>query len=505
MPHHPITFSRPCRRLSWAVNAHASIAGIAALLLTGCAASTPERFSDPVAAMLDPSLKSTERQAAMQQAAEVAPDSERRLEGLKAIMSADGQSLETRIAAFDLLAAHDPELARYTLMMRLPSIEHYEFVAWASARAAAEGWTEYTPALVRSLDRPMPGVAAEERAEAAALRALHPGRELREIVFEVVATPSDNALQHLWRLSAWNLFVTLGDAKPLLALVEQAHPEDGDVLLNDVRAGARDFGVLPRTREELKWLQFLRLPEQSGYWQEVQAAFAAVPAERRGEISMRHLAVVRAVAAVRPEWLQASRSELQNMATARLSGREQYRQNRGMEGFLVDEAHPQTLEAWAPQMSWGDLLALLLADEIIQRPDIQATLLAQAERDRADRTTEHGGVIDWAPAAGGTPETGGRPEAIPFYPRYRRNDETFQTSQLMLERGYTAPFHYHFHVQEVDNRAYAGPGWGDLQYADAMGVTGLVFTSVGRSRLNADLYAPGNVVIDLGEVGAGER
>ena len=70
----------------------------------------------------------------------------------------------------------------------------------------------------------------------------------------------------------------------------------------------------------------------------------------------------------------------------------------------------------------------------------------------------------------------------------------------MIEQGDRSLAHYHFHAQEPRNSSYAGPSPADLAYAARLGRTCLVFTSVGSDTLNADLYQPDGVVLDLGEL-----
>ncbi len=72
--------------------------------------------------------------------------------------------------------------------------------------------------------------------------------------------------------------------------------------------------------------------------------------------------------------------------------------------------------------------------------------------------------------------------------------------QAMFDAGYTALFHFHYHVQRERNGDYAGPGFGDRNYADNTRANCLVLTSVGAGRINVDFYRHGGVVVDLGVV-----
>ncbi|MGQ0629075.1 MAG: hypothetical protein ACT4PL_13380, partial [Phycisphaerales bacterium] len=70
----------------------------------------------------------------------------------------------------------------------------------------------------------------------------------------------------------------------------------------------------------------------------------------------------------------------------------------------------------------------------------------------------------------------------------------------MLEGGARALAHYHFHAQQVNNRDFAGPSPGDLEYAIEQGVPCVVLTTIRPGVMNADYYHAGGVTIDLGDV-----
>ena len=70
----------------------------------------------------------------------------------------------------------------------------------------------------------------------------------------------------------------------------------------------------------------------------------------------------------------------------------------------------------------------------------------------------------------------------------------------MLDVAYTTLFHFHYHAQKYRNVKFAGPGLGDVNYADSMRANCLVFTFVREDTLNVDFYRYGRVIVDLGEV-----
>ena len=135
---------------------------------------------------------------------------------------------------------------------------------------------------------------------------------------------------------------------------------------------------------------------------------------------------------------------------------------------------------------------MLIAAEALEVPQVVSHLLDYAERDKADKTTEYGGVIAL--------DEQGRYEVLEFPPRIRHHDQKFIAPQAMLDEAYTALFHFHMHVQQNRNENYAGPGYGDMTYADSTRANCLVFTFVKAGTLNVDYYRHGRVLVDLGVI-----
>lgn len=456
--------------------------------LAGCGG--PRVFDDPIAAMTDPRFTSREHMAAMEQARAAHPDDPRRVEQLKEIVSGPSHPIEFRAEAWRQLEDYNLEEAKAVLEYRLPTHPAWGFVEWASELIAQRGWVEMTPSLVRSLYRPSPLFEDETRPERLALQALHPGKDIREVVFDVVVTPPSNIVHAQWRLAAWELLNRLGEPdiwQERLAAV----PSDADPMLTDLRRGYVELGVIARTREEVRWLQDLHKTEHEDWWNRCREVVGSLPAEHRRSLRLRHLAVLVRVADHHPEWLQHSAQTLLADLESRWSGRSHFHPDAILSASTLNTG-PQSLREWGPKLSWADLLCVRLADAMIFEPVMLPALFPQAQRDREDTSTELGGVVDYVD---------GRPQAILYPPLQRSHDKKFYAPASMVEHGYRAPFHYHFHVQEVHNAEYAGPGGGDLEYANAMAINGLVFTSVGEGKLNADFYTEGRVVIDLGTLG----
>lgn len=79
-------------------------------------------------------------------------------------------------------------------------------------------------------------------------------------------------------------------------------------------------------------------------------------------------------------------------------------------------------------------------------------------------------------------------------------DDVFVASSDMIEQSDHALAHFHFHVQRWSNRGYAGPSWGDLEYALRHGRICVVFTGISRDELDVDVYFPSSEVVDLGSI-----
>ena len=459
---------------------------VGCLLAAGCGGA--RRFDDPIAAMTDPRLTVGEHRAAMEQARLDHPDEPRRLEQLKEIISGPAHSVESRAAAWHHLEERDPEDAKAVLEYRLPTHAAWGFVQWACELIAERGWVEMTPSLVRSLYRPSPGFTEELRPERVALMRLHENRDIREIVFDVVADPPRNVVHAQWRLSAWELLNRLGESD--LWQDRLAALNSDDPMLSDLRLGYVELAVIARTREEVLRLQHLRRAEHLATWERCRDIAAALGAEQKRGLRLRHLPVLERVCELHPDWLEQSPAALLASLDARFVGKLHFHPEAIMSSRSLNTG-PQSLREWGDTLSWADLLTVRLAEHMTFDPVMIHQLLPQAQRDREDTSTEYGGIIDYAQ---------GQPRATLYPPIHRSHDLKYYAPASMVEAGYLAPFHYHFHAQEVRNTEYAGPGGGDIEYANTMAVNAIVFTSVGEGRLNADFYTEGRIVIDLGTI-----
>ena len=457
----------------------------------GCSTS-PAAYDDPIAVMNDPKTISRSRINAMKQAEIEETDNPERIKALKEIMTGrGGHPLKVRVEAFNELLSHDEEDAKATLYYRLPTIPSNDLVAYLCNKIADEYWTEMTPSLVRSLSTGNRDIPIMDRPDTKALLRLHPGQSLNEIILNVVKQQGTGLLASRWRMSAWELLNKLGTPENELHtwLNDDSLYKKGDSFFDALHRGFVELGVVPTTVEEVKWLIALQDDSYSQWWAKCRAAVGIIPEINRKGIALRHLAVLVIVQQYHPDWLKHNRDELYSQLASQLENRQHYLS--GMVGQGVSKPlHPQLITDWQEQLTWPDLITIKLADTLVHDPAIRAPLFKLVASDHLDESTEYGGILDVNDDAATT--------LIPMPPHRAYNDTRYRASSKMVERGYTAPFHFHLHVQEEKNRQYAGPGSGDLNYAQLMQINGLVFTSINADTLNVDYYQPGHISVDLG-------
>jgi hypothetical protein len=376
-------------------------------------------------------------------------------------------------------------------------------VGVVSEKAGAGGWTEFIPAMVRSLARQYADTPDEERPEYKAIAQLSKPRSVADAALGVFLSPP--VLEPTggidwtarFRLDAWDVLSRLDPSGELRSSAANSG-QGGDPVLEALHAAGRDLRVVPLTGEELGWLLSIRgkaLKGESTWWRDSTAAVAKVDAQVLN-LRLRHIEAVRWAATHRPELLASTRPQLLTTLDHSLVGRTHYFRT-ATEGKWPRKEPSQTLSRTEPGLSWGDLLSILVIDSAVREPRVVEALFSQAEADRADKTTEYGGLLQFVSESGKE-----RAAVLLFLPRpmHRQGDDMFIASDDMIAAGDTALAHYHFHAQRVSNTSYAGPSPADLDYADRSGRSCIVLTSVGQGVLNLDYYQNGGVVVDLGEI-----
>jgi hypothetical protein len=452
-------------------------------------ACAPRPYADPVAVMLDREADDRMRRRAVEQTQQTLGADPRRVEALQRLVIEPGYPVWLREHAVEELTHIDEASFRGFLRKNLHRISGQDTLTYVLERAVQGKWVDLTPAIVRRCADPVaPGVSDAERPERRALEQLHEGRDAASLVWSMfiddgkLASPGE-------RVAAWVLLNRLWDPMQLRARLREAPASSA--LVVDLKACQEELGILPEHVEGVLRLVSLRDASQRAFWDRAAIAVSRLRDDQRAGLELRHLPILLRLSESQPA---ADREQL----LTRLRDRLRSRQNHLL-GSQVDFAgtrQPQLLQDWAAKLSWGDLVTIELLLGCLEDPSFVAAMFEQAQADRRDTLSEHGGVLD-------IDEATRRPIARSYAPLAAQSDQKFLPSPRMIEDVYTAVAHYHFHAQQYHHSDYAGPGSGDIALAERLGFHGLVLTFVDRDRLNVDYYQPGGVTIDLGTLRRG--
>lgn len=505
------------------MSTHTRLLTALAMLLTAsaltCCAPGRGLSGDPVLDMnnsdLSPAVRAEAVRLAWDEALTGAAAREATRESIRALIWQRSAPSEVRVSAAESLvrgATPGEEAdAQRLFALRLPTETDWPVIEKICEIAAERGWEGMTPALVRSLSRKVTEPADGDRPERHALLRIHPDRDLADIVFDVFLTPAvgegvSRDLAERARRDAWALMerVDPDGIRRAELLSEHSGTTPDDPMLADLLAAASDLRVTPVTSSELEWLRTLRDrsdPRNAVWWREASEAIAALNDEQRRGLALRHAEPVRWASIHRSRWLSASREQLHAELEQRLRPRRVYQ--RTAERFGTSPAVPERLRDWRDELVWADLLTILIIDEAVREPHTVEAMFEQVERDRADTSTEYGGILAavdaWPPESGAVPAQAGFHIVLyPPRPAQRLGPNRFVASEQMMLDSRRALAHYHYHAQRIRNRDYAGPGPGDHEYAATHRRSCIVVTSIGSNELNVDYFQPGGAVIDLG-------
>ncbi len=465
---------------------HFSLAWLAAIAALAAGCTSPMAVPDPIKALESPSAGPRKHLGAMEQLDETGYD-QAAIKALSDVVVGPGYTAAAREEAFNRLEAHDPQALQALLKKHLASIGARAWQEKLCEMIAERGWVDLGPAIAMSWARRVGWVADFDRPEYHALVKLYGGpQQVVDALVGLVAQSTNVAV----RVRCWSLLYRIGNRARLVELLADTTIAPGDVMLIDLRAAALELGVIPRNYEDILWIEKLREPQRHEFWSQAVTALQEIPPERRAELELRDLPIVVAASLNEPSLLVADKDELYRRVEAELKEARRHIDPRRFEGFPGD--YPQRLAEQQDKVTWGDLAAMILALRAARIPEVAAHLFDFAERDKADKSCEYGGVISL--------DGRGRFEILEFIPRYRGSDERFVASQELMDAAYTAVFQFHFHAQKYDNEQHACPGIGDLDYADNVAANCLVFTFVKRDALNMDYYRHDRFIVDLGEV-----
>ena len=498
--------------------------GVALAAMASCAGAT-YHSKDPVADIKNKDLQLNQREIALDELWQDTKDGKTEpgvtRETLKDLIWKGGAPAPLRQKALALLLSDTtPEAiadTRHLLLLRLPTEGSWPMVVdiceAIQKRAADPAWRDQTASLVRSYARKVPIPPDPDRPERGALMALYPDRTLDQIVLDVFIDPRANGAPERpddsaskASASAWDLLARLDpDGSKRTELI--AARGTVDPALAPIARAAKELGVVPVTGAELTWVKRLlddKDARSAAWWAEASAAVQRLTPSQRQGLQLRHIEPVRWAAAHRTEWLSAEREDLYNQLQSRLSGRVIHRKFDSGEPVSGKMASKETAKEWKDSLVYGDLLAIMVIDEAVHQPGVMGEFFKQATEDRADTSTEYGGVL-WATDMYLQPKTQEAFLVRGYQPRptQRVNDRTFIAPEEMFVDSGRSLAHYHFHVQTDNNAEYAGPGKGDLEYAATNGRSCVVLTSVRAGVMDVDYYQRGGVIVDLGEIVAG--
>lgn len=464
--------------LRWLKIGAAALTCVALSVLAGCASRASK---DPIGVFLNQDTAPAERMEAIQHITPEHPlyNDPTYVRALEIVAWSGGHPVELRREAIDRLIEKDPEAFRSDLETRIVTLDDWPVMRHIFERGIHEQWEGFTTVAVLSYARPSQVYPDDRRPEREVIRQLNPGREVEMVVYDMFVGREGNARLE-YQIAAWQLLCRLVEAEKLRAML-QAAPADS-ILVADLQGAAEVLDVLPVTREQLMWLMWVRVHEDGAYWRRVSQKAQYLQAPERSGLALRHLAMLDALPGVERA---AGSSQLQERIRGRI---EQQDHQARTDGVAV------TSESWedaAPHLVWGDLAMIYIIQNAMQDPALTDRFFGLAMADQMDHYTEHGGVL--ASRNGGI-----APIDVP--PDLRVHDRTFYAPVVLIERMYTSLGHYHFHAQTFRNGAYAGPGAGDLEFANRHGAACIVLTFIDRSTLNVDYYQPGGVVIDLGMI-----
>lgn len=435
--------------------------------LCGCVTTAP----DPLALVADREADPARRARAVLQLPVDTPSTS----ALHDVLWDDRQPTELRLAAMDWLTAHDEAGLRVAAARELPRVDRWEVLTPLCEQVALRQWTDLAGALVRSWARSSKQVADADRPERAALQALHPGESASRVLWRLVAEQDAVA-----GAAAWEVLVRTTDRDALTGQLQQQ--PGASPLLADLQLGWRDLHVLPRTQEQAAWLMHLSGTGDGAILQRASLAARSAGASFDG-MAVRHIPILDRVGTEAP-----GRDHLVRTLSSRQRQGIHVVARIGDDTAVMPPRHGELAEH-LETLPWPDLLAVAMIDVQLGEVPTRREVFAQADADLADTSSEHGGVLAWR---------GREFSPVAFPPMLRGNDHRYVPPPELIHAMYTGLAHYHFHAQQHDNAAYAGPGGGDLAFADRFGAACVVFTFIDRDTLNVDYYHEGGVVIDLG-------
>lgn len=466
----------------WLIAALLALGGVVGI--AGCA-SVPLAGERPaLEVVLDPEARTAERVSAVDRVPDV------RVFELFELVTYSRHPMAVRRAAVDRMLTQDGARFWAAAAGQVASIDDWPMIRLLSERAGRRGDTDALGWLVMSWSVPSTTVDDTGRPESDAIKAIT-GDEGLAYLRDLFAEPAAGTPVYV-RAAAWTVLVRVdGEAseKLIARALDYRHrhaPDAQDPLLDALSLCVGVVEVYPAGPEGLLRLNALVEQTPTEVWDD-WAQWSGRPRDDRwATTALRHLPALshrdRDHDAQRVQWWRQRVSET-------LGTRLRVYRGPRDPGQIVT-ARPEFIDAYAEQLGVADYLVMNQLLEAFSDRELVAELFRQAETDRRDTTSEHGGVLTWGPQGGLVAQS--------YPPTLREHDQVFYASDACVRAMHTGLAHYHFHAQEYDNAAWAGPGAGDLGFADRMQANCVVLTYIDPDTLNVDVYFPGGAVVDLG-------
>lgn len=449
----------------------------AALSVLGCENLVK---TDPLAVITNRQRPTSERIAAVLRVPLTKADS-RAEQALSYLVWTEQEPMPLREAAANRLIDHNADNFKAQLNDQLLDVQRWVMLRFLLHQIARHHWTHLTGLVIRSWARRSKIYRDAKRPERATIAALDPKRTVRQtlIAFFRGQAAHDGIAD---QAAAWTVLCRTmgrGERRKMLA------SSSTTLLVRDLQAASGVLDRLPHNREGLLWLAYV-LNDHRAIWNEAAKIAGQLTADQRAGLAIRHVAMLTHLPqAIR----EMSRAQLLVRVGRQLAGKTHASRGQHGQTDALEHLPPQTLAAHAHAMCWADLAQVELILRAMKEPSFAPAVFAQADADLADKRSEHGGVLTWK---------GSRVIAKAFAPAFRAGDRRYIASEKLIQCMYTGLAHYHFHAQHYDNAIWAGPGPGDLNFADRQGTAAVVFTFINKNTINVDYYKPGWVVIDLG-------
>lgn len=465
---------------------------VAVLLATVGCSTGPMR--DPATVLLDRDTSIARRTRALRQLAQTNDDAA--AQTLLDVLMSDRQPIELRSASFDALATLDADRLWRQVRSRLHEVGQWDALQMLLRQAVTHQRADVVPAIARSWARISQRYRDNARPERQAITALSPDRQITDVLWAIAdgtwqaddATPTTLAEQ----IGAWTVLSRLVDESTLRSQIKH-RPGSSMVLQGLERSLWLD--ELPGDREAVLWMLALQTTEPT-LWAKARSNAKLLTDDQSRGLALRHVAMLARAQIHESPPSFAAYSSMISRRVARVAAGQHFDRETASVDAQSQGLPSQRLMDHADDLTFLDYVFLDRLLDAMGNPTLVAALLKQARQDMADTRTEYGGVLAFAGDSLTAPI-----QARLYLPTTLAHDRKFYSSGELVLNMYSQFAHYHFHCQQEDNVEYAGPGQGDLKFAEAMHANCVVFTYVGRDRLNVDWYRKGRVVVDLGVIG----